>query len=178
MDDGVIIGEHSVLQNAISFFSSSACTQHGLHISLRKSHIWWPTQPSEIIQHNYPATLPQSYSEGVVLLQSPIGSDRFVTEHLNNHINGLADLITTIAELDDADVTFTLLRSCPNVSRLTNLLRTTPPHLTSEAATKFDNHMISCTRKIAWVPVKYITAWEMLLPIRSKIASLGAGLGS
>lgn len=50
MDERVIIGGHSVLQNSISSFSSSTCIQHGLHISIPKSYIWWPVQPSEIIK--------------------------------------------------------------------------------------------------------------------------------
>lgn len=57
-DDGVIIGKHSYLQNALRTLRSTDTLGRGLHLSLEKSSIWWPTAPSARDAAGYPADLP------------------------------------------------------------------------------------------------------------------------
>lgn len=94
-----------------------------------------------------------------------------MTENLYNDVNWLASLMRTVVELDDTNVAFTLLRSWANVSLFTYLLHTTPHQLTSEAAAKIHNQMISFIRDFSGCSIQE-NAQDILHPIRSKTASL------
>ena len=73
-----------------------------------------------------------SFSEslyGAVLLGSPVGSDAFCINFLNETLSKLKDEAQKLMELNDSQSAFLLLKKCFS-NKIQHLLRTTPPRLT------------------------------------------------
>lgn len=125
--ESVFIVEHSVLQKALTFFNSPDCSKNCLHISQCKSSIWWPYAPYTTAQVQYPQSTTQCYSDGTVLLQSPMAMNPCFMNYLNSHVQELSALMKTTAELECAHIAFRQLRLFANICRRIYLLRTVPP---------------------------------------------------
>ena len=104
-----------------------------LDIRLDKSHVYSPNTP---IPPDVPVFPPWS-QEGIVVLGTPIGTDKFVNECLNERLGACQLLLDRIPDLDDLQSELLLLRLCAN-TKLGYWGRTTPPSQLTPAALLFD----------------------------------------
>jgi hypothetical protein len=62
----------------------------GAHLNMAKSPAWWPTAPSAYILQKYEAAgVPFLRTEGVLVLEVPVGSDTYVRTQLVNKVEEL-----------------------------------------------------------------------------------------
>ena len=62
-----------------------------------------------------------------VYLKTPIGTDEFVEEYLEEKLVNLRKEIQRLTEMKHLHECFTLLRSCASACKVTHLMRTVPP---------------------------------------------------
>ena len=75
---------------------------------------------------------------GVRVVGVPVGTELFQRDFLQEAVNGgPADLVRVLAPMEDAQVSFQILRLSAT-SRLSHLLRTVPPSITCQAAANYD----------------------------------------
>lgn len=91
-----------------------------------------------------------SPDEGLVVLGVPVGSPRFIAEHVAKVVDSMVPLLESLQELP-LQHAFLLLRYCVT-SKINTLLRTCPMALTAEAAKRFDGMVWDCVRKLLAIP--------------------------
>ena len=111
LDDGVIIERHEILQRVLKFFEGDDAIERGLHLCLQKCTVWWPNIPDNDITNAYPNTKQQIRGIGLPILQSPIGSHRYMIEMTMKKAEELQPLFRDILDLNDAHTSFALLRA-------------------------------------------------------------------
>lgn len=77
-DNGCIIAKHDALLKAVEVLSSREAKRLGLHPSIPKCKIWWPTVPPALAKNTYAPEMLQEYSDGTAVLNAPIGSKVFM----------------------------------------------------------------------------------------------------
>lgn len=74
-----------------------------------------------------------------MLLQKPNSSDYHIHKYLQTHVAAVQKLMRKTVELEDTNVSFTLLRSCSNGCKMRHLLRTVHTRLMRNATSTFDS---------------------------------------
>lgn len=111
-DTIVYVHKYSVLQTVINIFESKYEKRFGFHVHVRKCSVWWPSELSDDVKSANPSAVRQSHGGLTVIMQAPIGTDAFVIIHLHNELFKAKSLMYCIMKIEDAHVSFTLLRSC------------------------------------------------------------------
>lgn len=86
MDDAVVVGKHEVLRRVVPFLDSDIFKALGLHLSMAKTALWWPTPPCEDERSAYPTSVRQYYGTGTSRLQAPLGAHDFVRQAAAAHV--------------------------------------------------------------------------------------------
>ena len=166
LDDGVLLGTHRNIQKALTILESPTAKTYGLHLTMTKSHLWWPTPPSTADRNAYPSNLPIQTGTGTMVLQAPIGTNDFVATRAQEQAKTKAQSLRPLTDLDDAHVTFALLRTCFGATHMNYMLRTTPSTLTRQACQTYDAATADVTRFLAGGVLSDATLAEMRLPVR------------
>eukprot|EP00171_Calliarthron_tuberculosum_P002335 IDg2335t1 len=106
------IAHHEILQRALQFLSSEEAVRHGLHLCINKCNVWWPTPAFEDINDEYPITLKRESGAGHNVLKSPSEAHRFLVEEVERRVEKLKPKFKDIIDINDAQTSFALLRSC------------------------------------------------------------------
>ena len=76
--------------------------------------------------------------QGMGVVGVPVGTEQFQRDFLQEAVNGEpAELVRALVPMEDAQASFQILRQSA-ISRLSHLLRTVPPSITSQAAANYD----------------------------------------
>ena len=113
------------------------------------------------------------FSNGLVVLGTPIGTDEFVSRSCSYIVSKEKTLLSKIPRLGNLQVLSLLLRYC-GVSKMTHLLRSVPPSLIGSAANQHDCNVLSCFESIVGCQLSPSPLQERQLEIR--IAQGGFGL--
>lgn len=113
----------------------------------------------------YPSQMEQEYGCGTHVIQSPIGSNAFVKDHVKRQAASVETLMGKISDIEDMNVFLTLLRNCTNVRKMNYLFRVVPPHLTASGAKRLDAQMENCVKNIAGGVLEHDVFLELGLPI-------------
>lgn len=105
-----------------------------------------------------------------------IGSEEFITNHLSIFVKEIGILQDTIAELEETQIAFSLLRACAGASKMVYKLRTTPSGSTVKSWSQFDNHTTTTLRTIIGGILPEETMRVLSLPLKTEAPSFGAGL--
>ena len=107
-----------------SFFSklTSASAKHGLHINEGKCELWGedPLIPDESALANVP-TIP--WDDGVFILGTPVGSQRFSIAAVDRAIAKLKDALSKLQLLGDTRSAYLILQSSLGAARIIHFLR-------------------------------------------------------
>ena len=140
LDDGVVAGS----SRAASLFCTRLREELagiGLELAFDKCEI----VPAARDQHRIPASSFPGFlwiQQGdFKLLEAPIGSEAFCTEHVNHRIEKAESLLRRIAELGNSQCSYVLLKQCAGFAKLTYSIRTVPPELHRQALQSFSAHL-------------------------------------
>ena len=181
LDDGLLIDHHEILRKAVEFLNSHPVRQYGLHLRVEKCNIWWPTQPTEQHASKYPPNLQRIKTEGHEVLKSPIGTHRFLTENVDQRIMALLPKFSDILDLEDAQVSLMLLRSCLGICQVNYLIRTVPSAATMRGMARYDRMVYAAVNALVGGTLPAHTFQELQLPVRplgNNTHTLGLGLTS
>ncbi len=178
LDDGLAIGPHAALQHYLTFLSSPTASSHGLHLSMEKCKVWGPTASELETWCAYSCDIAQSYTASTRIMQVPVGGGEQVTEQLLDDVRSLKPYFAALAEIEDAHVAVTLLRSCFSSCRVMYWLRVTPPRCAASAAALFDMYVAEAFRDLVGGDVADDFMPELHLPVRSTHPNFGVGLSS
>ena len=92
--------------------------------------MWWPKEPTESAKTAYPTELSQEYTEETPILNAPLGTREFMEDNIMTEVKALEPLLETVVTLENAHVSFTLLKFCLGVCKINYLLRVTPVQCT------------------------------------------------
>lgn len=76
--------------------------------------------------------------DDVVLVDSPVGSDSFVAEHVAENAENVDDVPKLVVPLEDAQIALPPNRACLSVALFKHIFRTTPPAQMLEPALLLD----------------------------------------
>ena len=130
LDGGYIIAKHHQPREAVAYLLSNDVKASGLHLNLSKCHVWWPKEPTESAKAAYPTELSQEYTEGTSILNAPLGTHEYMEDNIAAKVKTLELLFEMVATLENAHVSFTLLKFCLGVCKINYLLRVTPVQCT------------------------------------------------
>ena len=133
-----IIAKHYLLREAVAYLLSKDVKASGLHLNLSKCHVWWPKEPTESAKAAYPTELSREYTEGASILNAPLGTHECMEENIVTKVKALEPLFEMFVTLENAHVSFTLLKFCLGVCKINYLLRVTPVQCTKLGAQLFD----------------------------------------
>ena len=117
-------------------------------LNLSKCHVWWPKEPTESAKAAYPTELSQEYTEVTSILNAPLGSHEYMEDNIVTKVQALEPLFETVATLENAHVSFTLLKFCLGVCKINYLLRVTSVQCTKLGAQLFDKFIENGLRTI------------------------------
>ena len=104
--------------------------------------------------------------EGLIILGTPIRSDKFIQESCLTQVHESQLLLDKICELPNIQSAFLMLRYCATGS-LAHLTRSVPPHLLEEAATAYDFSLRSTAAKLLNLDYLSDNYWkQMQMPLR------------
>lgn len=166
-DDGFIIAKQDSFLKAIDILSSPDAKRAGLHLSIDKCKVWWPTAPSDGVEGRYTSGMKQEYSEGTKILNALVGSSEFMEEYFTNHVHSLDTFLQTIIEMEDAHASFQLLRYCFGVCKISYLLRVIPPSCTWKGAEHFANLMENLMRTLECGVLDIYIFKELQFPLKT-----------
>lgn len=150
MDDGVIIAFHSVLCRVVEDFAFIDILSHGLHLRIDKCSLRWPSTHSPQARATYSLTLNKCFDQAdTILFQAPLGMDEFIISHVNGVMENVHNLLRATEDIEDMQTSFTLLRMCTGVAKVSYLLHLITSHLSVSFATRFDEPTTSCHRRPA-----------------------------
>ena len=136
LDDITITGPASEVERAVSLLSSKLA-DIGLKVNSAKT---------KVLSHSASSPLPTltsvSSSSDVVLLGSPIGSEKFESDHCLETARSACSLMTALRCLPSKQARLFLLRLCI-CPRLVHLARSTPPPALIQAAAVFDGAVLT-----------------------------------
>lgn len=176
LDDGLIIGKHTVLVEALQFLGHEEVKSHGLHLSPAKCEVWWPTAPDLDTRAVYTPEVRQCYSAGTDVLQSPVGTTGHVRAAMAKAARDAQGLMSAVADLPDMHVALTLLRHCASSCQLMYLLRTVPVQHTRCATHISDSSLATFLRNMSGGVFPDTIFSELTLPMKSASPSFGIGL--
>jgi len=135
LDDGARVGSRSDLHRALEIIGEGGGPL-GLHLNLPKCELWWPTRTDD--WEVLPRDIIRVPNDGVILLGVPIGTEEYVTRAFEGICAKLADLHSSIMELHDSQVQYTLTRACLGFCRVNHILRSCHPDETLRGSRLFD----------------------------------------
>ncbi len=177
MDDGIITGHYTILLQALCFLNSHSVRQHGLELCTHKTKIWWPSPASDSIRNLFPADITHQTHTGTLVLNSPLGPVQYQRNFMLGYTRDKIQTMRKLPDLQDAHVTFTLLRATFSVSQLAYHLRTTPPQATEDAALEYDAATTDVLRSLTLGRLPDDALEELSLPLRMETSQPHAGLG-
>lgn len=121
------------------------------------------------ITSSYSDQLQQTFSNGICILNAPVGNFALLEQAMVDHVRSIQPLLDAIQKLEDAHVALHLLRSCFAVCRTRHLWLTTPPLAAKSGSRLFDNMIQNCFRSIMGGVLDTKTFHELQLPLRSCI---------
>lgn len=117
-----------------------------MHIG--KSKAYWSTinpHTISLLTNELPVDLVNR--GGVTLIGAPIGSVYFVKHELLAKLDECKALLSQIADISEARITFHFHRVCGSACLVQHLFRLVPPDVSHTFATQFDkNHMLAYSR--------------------------------
>ena len=117
--------------------------------------MWWPKEPAESAKPAYPTELSQEYTEGTSILNAPLGTHEYMEDNIVTKVKALEPLFEMVATLENAHVSFTLLKFRLGVCKINYLLRVTPVQCTKLGAQLFNKFLENSLRTI--VRLKYLS---------------------
>ncbi len=165
LEDGVLVGEHQILQRALDFLQSSQVRARGAHLRMSKCNLWWPKPPPPQDDENYPLSLRRVTTPMHSVLTAPIGCHRSIMNDILRQVELLQPLLGELQLLDNAQTALTLLRRCLGTCRIMHMLRVTPPTATRQAARRYDEMMRDALASLMGGVLPMDTFRELQLPI-------------
>ncbi|KAI0986620.1 hypothetical protein GJ496_003806 [Pomphorhynchus laevis] len=100
------------------------------------------------------------------ILESPIGSDTFITEYLYQQVFPKSKVsIDAVDALPDPQVAYLLLRHCVSGPRITHLMRTIPPHVVTGFLQRFDIEVVHAFETVTAVQLNRHAQQQLVLPL-------------
>jgi hypothetical protein len=149
-DDATLAGSYHNLNEALNYINQEF-PKIGLQVNLNKS-LLIPLKglPSPDLLFN----IPQSQNRNFELLGSPIGDISYTKSFMNEKILQSQPLLDILAgKLDNAHVSFTLLKYCTSYCKMVYLMRTVPSEVLNKTIGLFDQKIISCLEDIIHSPI-------------------------
>ena len=114
-----------------------------------------------------------------VYLKTPIGTDSFVENYLDEKLTRLQEEINSLSEMTHLHECFTLLRSCASACKVTHLMRTIPPSQLEKFLNGFDSELRKAMEKILghdlndeqWLVCQLPATYGGLGPISGKLVA-------
>ena len=194
LDGGVPVADHRILADVAHYLSTEEPLSHGVHLKLSGTKVCLPTLPpprssennannqrSRSLELLYPENIQIHRGHGIILHGSPIGSEELAMRTRGHQVKEIAQTLLMLTELNDAHVTFTLLRACFSGTKINALLRTVLPLLTATTATLYDKNVAAVVRNLANGRLSEETFAEMQFPLRiddKQHPQFGVGLTS
>ena len=107
----------------------------GFHVNLRKTEAWWCGRDIG------PLPCSVNTNPAIDVLGAPIGAPSGCLAHLQDKITAVQCMWERIRQLQDPQIAYHLLCFSASASRLTYVLRATPPHITAPACQLFDTEL-------------------------------------
>ena len=147
-DDGNIIGSPHEIARALCILEK-AKENIGFEVNFTKTTIYTNSQlPSDHPLRQWNCPIEQLYTgndgtdpRGISMLGAPIGNSEFVLRNLSSKISDIKLLLAQLHDMRQPQLSFLALRLSLNASRVTHILRTTPPEQTAQAIHLFDMTM-------------------------------------
>ena len=134
LDDGNLIVNKSQLTEVIKVLQGNEATEKGLFLNLSKCFIYSANLPEWAASIKYfdpecgKEKIVPSGNSGTVVLGTPIGSQKFVDEFIQQEIFlPLEKLLENMKLLKDSHTEFFLFRNSATFCKISYLLRTLPP---------------------------------------------------
>jgi hypothetical protein len=111
----------------------------GAHLNTAKSPAWWHTAPSaDKLQKYEDSGVSFLWTEGVLVLNVPVGSDTYGRTQLVNKVEELRTRMQVLGDFQDTQAALFILRVSMGVCRVNFLLRALPQPLVKDVANVFD----------------------------------------
>ena len=170
MDDVTLIGRLVDLKKVVDIISTDGPNM-GFFLNKAKSSIW---VGHHFADNSDPTGLgiPKADPRGIQLLGSPIGTDEFMQEVVQERISEIEQtIVSKLSSIENPQIQLCLLRSCLSLPKITYTLRTCKPAALASAYKRFDGIQFSALGEILSAPISPIAWRQATLPV-----SLG-GLG-
>jgi hypothetical protein len=135
-DDGNLAGTPEDLFRAFQILVTNG-PPRGLHLAPSKCLVWCGNEDPHCMDP-LNCGIPRSFSDGLLVLGSPIGSPDFCNEILIDRIGKVKKALDKLPLLKNPQAQFVLLRSCLSFPKMSYNLRTVNPHHTANIFRDFD----------------------------------------
>ena len=137
LDDGTLMGSPGDLAAALQILERDG-PPLGLHLNRGKPLLFIP-EDADADQSPLPPDIPIT-RRGFSLLGCPVGPPDYCEEIFQARIEKVKVSLGALQDLEDAQLEYTLLRSCLSLPKVSFLLRACPPSHILNAAKDFDCH--------------------------------------
>ena len=137
LDDGTLMGSPGDLAAALQILERDG-PPLGLHLNRGKSLLFIP-EDADADQSPLPPDIPIT-RRGFSLLGCPVGPPNYCEEIFQARIEKVKVSLGALQDLEDAQLEYTLLRSCLSLPKVSFVLRACPPSYILNAAKDFDCH--------------------------------------
>lgn len=124
LDDGTLVGQRAVLAAVLLELDSPWVKALGLELNMSKCEVWWPTGDQSFPE--FPSAVKRMPCMGVDILKIPVGTDEYVATRLADVLEEGQRVLDKLPLIGDAQVEFTLLRSCLGACKFMFRLRGAP----------------------------------------------------
>jgi hypothetical protein len=157
LDDGHFVGKSHDLLTILSNIRTIG-SELGLILNLSKCVVFGKNSAS------FPPEIARA-SEGILVLGSPIGSDDFISSHVNEQVFKASNTLFLSRELKDPQMELLLLRCCSGAPKMTYWLRTCNPRVIRKELADFDSSVNISLLHILGTPVNHEDRLLMHLPL-------------
>ena len=165
LDEGVLAGRTAVVLKGLKLLADNGPTS-GLHLNLEKCELI-SCHGNQASLDIFPAEIPASKrkSDGcMTLLGAAMGTDEFSQQHFVEQVHSkAAKALGCLGEIDDSQISHTLMRQCTGFGLTVFAIRTTPPHalgdttkdLDAVCETATETHITGSLSHNAWMQVRH-----------------------
>ena len=114
-------------------------------------------------------------SMDIIMLKTPVGTDKFVMDQLDLKLIAIKTTIRKISSMPFKMEAFTLVRNCLTLCKVTHLMRTIPPRQIEKFPRDYDSALREGFEKL--IDMKLEDKWWQVARLQSKHGGMGLRTG-
>jgi len=167
-DDGLVCGSTESVHRVFDVIANEG-PKYGLIMNQSKSSVYWPSGSTFNSDIFHPSI--QKLTDGFQCLGVPLGNNDYIEKVWNDKFNKMEHLFSKIGKIKDPQISFTLLSTSLNFSKLVYYLRTSHPESTAQLATSFEKTKVKTFETIIGDNLSKHAILQSQLPM--KLGGLG-----